>query len=154
MYQIKTCTGREITLTENHPLLTLYGWNTIKDLKIRDRIAVPRVLDFFGSKRMRSSKISLLAYILTEGCISQKNTIFISKKNKEASKYIKKCMEEFPMDNIAIYGNSGNHSINGKETRNWLNTLGLTYEKSADKFIPNEIFKLKEAFEIIFVCNV
>ncbi|NPA13436.1 MAG: replicative DNA helicase [Aquificae bacterium] len=44
VYLIKTRTGREIKASANHPFLKLDGWHRLDNLKIGDRIAVPRIL--------------------------------------------------------------------------------------------------------------
>ena len=49
-FQVTTALGREIEATAVHPLLTIAGWKRVEELKVGDRIAVPRALPYFGSK--------------------------------------------------------------------------------------------------------
>ncbi len=44
LYRIKTGSGREVTVTGEHPLLTVEGWKCSDDLDESDRIAIPRKL--------------------------------------------------------------------------------------------------------------
>ena len=44
VYRVKTHTGREVTLTKEHPLFTVHGWKKLSDLTVGDSIAVPKQL--------------------------------------------------------------------------------------------------------------
>lgn len=41
VYSVTLTDGRNIDVTDNHPFLTVEGWKLLKDLKIKDKIAVP-----------------------------------------------------------------------------------------------------------------
>ena len=48
-YRVTTHLGREIEVTLNHPFLTMDGWQPLEKLEVGNRIAVPRVLPYFGT---------------------------------------------------------------------------------------------------------
>ena len=74
--KIKTMTGREITLTPEHPLLTINGWKPVGELKKGSRIATPRKIGFFGNEFMSEDQTKLLAYLLAEGHTKKKAVWF------------------------------------------------------------------------------
>ena len=65
--KIKTNTGREITLTPEHPLFTIDGWKPVMELSVGKRIAVPRKIGFFGNNFLTEAQVKLLAYLTTKG---------------------------------------------------------------------------------------
>lgn len=71
VFQVRTALGREIQTTLTHPFLQLDGWRPLSELRIGDRIAVPRCLPYFGRRRLPEAQIKLLAYFLADGCLTQ-----------------------------------------------------------------------------------
>jgi replicative DNA helicase len=65
--KLMTRSGRTITATASHPLLTLNGWVPLASLRKGDRIAVPRTLPFFGDSSFPEYAIKLVAYLLGDG---------------------------------------------------------------------------------------
>ncbi len=61
-FLVKTALGREIEATAVHPLLTQDGWKKLLELKPGDRIAVPKLLPFFGKEELPDQQITALAY--------------------------------------------------------------------------------------------
>ncbi|MCV6637301.1 replicative DNA helicase [Candidatus Albibeggiatoa sp. nov. NOAA] len=49
VFKVKTRLGRSIETTLSHPFLTISGWKPLAELKVGDKVAVPRVLPVFGS---------------------------------------------------------------------------------------------------------
>jgi len=70
VYRVRTRLGREITTTLSHPFLTIMGWRPLANLTPGQRIAVPRVLPYFGSRQMPEARVRLLAYLLADGCLT------------------------------------------------------------------------------------
>lgn len=42
-FEVETRTGRKVKITKNHPLLTLDGWEPLKNISVGDFIAVPKL---------------------------------------------------------------------------------------------------------------
>jgi uncharacterized protein len=61
--------GRRLSLTREHPLLTIDGWKPLGELKAGSRLATPRRQPVFGTKSLSEAEIKLLAYLLAEGHI-------------------------------------------------------------------------------------
>ncbi|GAA5513215.1 hypothetical protein Dcar01_01941 [Deinococcus carri] len=70
--RVTTRTGRVVETTPHHPFLGVDGWTPLYDLKIGDRIAVPRAVPVFGQQDTLSpERVRLLAYLLAEGGLTQ-----------------------------------------------------------------------------------
>ena len=61
-YRVTTRLGRYVDSTLSHPYLTIDGWRKLDELKVGDRIAVPRRIEVFGNRRRRRSEIEALAH--------------------------------------------------------------------------------------------
>lgn len=62
-----TQSGRTLEATLPHPLLTPTGWKPLGTLRLGDHIAVPRHLPVFGNTEVRPCEVTLLAYLLGDG---------------------------------------------------------------------------------------
>jgi uncharacterized protein len=170
LLKIKLRSGREIKLTLEHPLLTIKGWAPASDIKIKGRIATPR-RTFFGKESYPKEKIKLLAYLLTEGHLSNGFVLF-SNDDPEIVQDFKQAVKDFDKNlRIDIHSKDGCFRIsqikkqyllkksrrNSKgqfleggviyqksSIRKWLEELGMYSLLSKEKFIPKEIFKLKK----------
>ena len=70
--RVTTRTGRVVETTPHHPFLGVDGWTPLYDLKLGDRIAVPRAVPVFGERDALSpERVRLLAYLLAEGGLTQ-----------------------------------------------------------------------------------
>jgi uncharacterized protein len=166
LLKLKLRSGKEIKLTKEHPLLTVEGWKPIIDLKKGSRIATPRKLDFFGQIDLSEEKVKILAYLISEGHISNNFILFTNKDNKIMNDF-KKSIIDF--DNSLILNNHSDYTLrivqnlkrklnvirdntgkflkgskfDSKSTlRKWLDKLNLYGKLSGEKFIPKIIFNL------------
>ncbi|MDQ5767978.1 replicative DNA helicase [Thiothrix subterranea] len=71
VFRVRTALGREITTTLTHPFLTIEGWKPLADIQVGKRIAVPRILPFFGKGTLSEQRTKLIAYFLTDGGLTQ-----------------------------------------------------------------------------------
>ena len=82
VFRVRTATGREIETTASHPFLTISEsdgtatWMPLKYLRVGDRIGVPRVLPCFGKLRIPEERIKVLAYLITDGNLTDTNPRF------------------------------------------------------------------------------
>ena len=67
VFRVTTRLGRFVDCTLSHPFLTIRGWKRLVDLKPRDRIGVPRVLNAFGHHELPEHQAKLLGYLLGDG---------------------------------------------------------------------------------------
>jgi len=70
-FKVATRTGRSVEVTGHHPFLTVRGWQPLHDIVVGDRIAVPRVINCFGSNRVTPLElIRLMGYYIAEGALT------------------------------------------------------------------------------------
>lgn len=67
VWEVKTALGNSLKATAVHPLLTIDGWKRVEELKVGDRIGVPRDLPIFGTCNWEEYRIITLAYLLGDG---------------------------------------------------------------------------------------
>lgn len=71
VYRVRTALGREVETTLSHPFLTLAGWRPLTELKVGDRVAVPRTLPVFGHGDLPDHTVKLLGYLLGDGDLTE-----------------------------------------------------------------------------------
>lgn len=65
VYQVTTRLGRRIKTTLTHPFLTIQGWQSLAELQVGNKIAVPRQIKAFGNNVIAEAKVKLLAYLIS-----------------------------------------------------------------------------------------
>lgn len=175
--KIRLRSGKEIKLTPEHPLLTIKGWQEAQRMTIGSRIATPRKT-CFGNGGLEEHKIKLLAYLLAEGHLSNGFCLFSNTDEKIVSEF-KEAVNSFDNNlRVDLHSKEGCFRVSQKEKKytikdfkrnekgqfvdnnivyekssiiNWLTELGIYGKLSKDKFIPQEIIKLKKEQLAIFL---
>src|SRR2546427_3721488 len=70
MFEVATRLGRKVRTTATHPFLTVEGWRPLADIRVGERIAVPRCLDVFGEQSIGMDRAKLLGYLLGDGTLT------------------------------------------------------------------------------------
>jgi len=78
LLRVKTWSGRSILTAPDHPFLTTRGWVEATNLTSQDFLAVPRLLEDFGTGEMTAEEARLLGYLVGDGCISQRSLSFVN----------------------------------------------------------------------------
>jgi len=157
--RVTTRRGRYITATNEHPLLTPDGWKAIGNLSVGDSIAVVSNLPIFGNLKQDSYKITLMAYLIGEGGLTQSYPIFTTTDDFARTEVfmavelmgcrLKLLRDSKPFGNIrkapsyGIYAKNGQTS-KGNHIKNWLIDLGLWGKSARNKVIPEEVFEYTE----------
>ncbi len=153
VFRVATKLGRRIETTITHPYLTINGWRKLEELKVGDKIAVPRILNVFGQNEWRECEIKILGYLLGGGCLTKNSPEFTVGKIKLKDDFIKAVSAFGEVE--AVQSNSFNRTLSyrvrkiGGKTRGanaltvWLKKLGVFGCSSHTKFIPKEVFTLK-----------
>ncbi|MEA5553165.1 replicative DNA helicase [Anabaena cylindrica UHCC 0172] len=76
VFRVTTRLGRFIETTITHPYLTINGWQRLENLKIGDKIAVPRKIDVFGKETIRECEVKLLGYLIGDGGLTNSTPRF------------------------------------------------------------------------------
>jgi intein/homing endonuclease len=89
--------GKEIIITENHPLFTDRGWKECKYLKNGDFIATPYKYNVNGKIKVDANVAKILGYLLGDGSTSQTahSGVRFTNRNKEVIQEFKEILDYF-----------------------------------------------------------
>ncbi len=127
VFKVTTRLGRTVETTITHPFLTISGWKKLSEIKVGQKIAVPRTIPLFGTQSLRECEIKLLAYLIGDGCLSNGKVSFAN-TNPAIQQDFTEAVNTF-----------GGTSCRLTE---WLIELGLFGKTAHTKTIPDVIFKL------------
>jgi replicative DNA helicase len=74
VFRVRTRSGREVTITASHPLLTTSGWRPLESIGVGESIAVPTSVPLFGTDELPTAEIDLLALLFGDGTIGPGQT--------------------------------------------------------------------------------
>lgn len=131
VYKVTTRLGRTVETTLAHPFLTISGWKRLEHISVGTKVAVPRTIPVFGTERIRECEVKLIAYLLGDGCLSNRK---ISFTNTNAN-----IQKDF-LESVSQFG--------GVNCRSELRIWG---KDAHQKTIPPEIFKLERAQLSLFL---
>lgn len=144
IYKLTTRSGRVIRATGNHPLRTWYGWVNLSDLKIGDRLAVPRTLPSpLRTKSLPKHQSATLGYLLSEGNLCHPHGVyFYSTQDNELRDFIKSVRSFGGIVTIDRSKSAVSVYVGGKPNKLmlWLKEIGLHKKRAIDKFVPDLIF--------------
>lgn len=152
VFELKTKFGNRIIATDKHPIISNNNWVKIKDLKIGDYVTT--ILEKNKIENIEEDNISyLLGYLIGDGSYTgsvkkdrNRVEIVINSKDSDYISNLKKILSEenieYKFDSkIKNRRNNVRIRFQNKEFRKKLYDLGLTYNKSYDKDIPEKIFE-------------
>lgn len=165
VWRVTTRLGRHVEVTGHHPFLTIHGWQPLHDLKVGDKIAVPRSVPVFGSDASISpEKVRLLAYLIAEGGISGNTVNFTNADPAIVEDFARCAQHAFPGCSVARCGQSITYRIRKIEGQRlnaakiWLQELGLMGKLAKEKFVPSCVWtmdkpRLAEFLRVLFSCD-
>jgi replicative DNA helicase len=142
VFRVTTRLGKYVETTITHPYLTINGWRKLSELKVGDKIAVPRRLDVFGTEIMRDSEIKILAYLIGDGCLTGTSPQFTNNNPL--------LQEDFSQAITNFVGLKVNKNSNNS-LKLWLQELGIWGKDAHAKTIPEVIFKLTRSQIALFL---
>ncbi|MBV6621496.1 MAG: replicative DNA helicase [Rivularia sp. (in: Bacteria)] len=159
VFGVKTRLGRYIETTITHPYLTINGWRKLSELKVGDKIAVPRKIDVFGKQQIRECEVKLLAYLIGDGCLTDATPKFSNNNLSIQQDFIeavtdfspgleikeKRRSKRSPILNVEICDGKDNPLIL------WLQELELWGKKAEEKTLPGFVFTLERQQIALFL---
>jgi replicative DNA helicase len=155
VFRLRLASGREVEATGNHPFMTLDGWTPLEELKVGDRLAVPRrIPEPVGTKRMADSAVVLLAHMIGDGSCVKKQPIryaSIDEANLTAVSVsaayfgVTAVRDDYPAARVTTLRLPAPYRLtHGRRNpiAAWLDELGLFGLRSHEKFVPQEVFAL------------
>jgi replicative DNA helicase len=155
VFRLRLASGREVEATGNHPFMTIDGWTPLAELKVGDRVAVPRrIPEPVDTQRMDESEVILLAHMIGDGsCVKNQPIRYAS--IDEASLVavtlaaahfgVTAVRDEYAAARVTTLRLPAPFRL-ARGKRNpiaaWLDGLGLFGKRSYEKFVPREVFSL------------
>ncbi|MEG4996612.1 replicative DNA helicase [Microcoleus sp. B4-D4] len=152
--RLQTRLGRAIRATGNHKFLTIHGWRRLDELKMGDRIALPRYVSSSLIQSMDNAEIALLGHMIGDGCTLPRHVIqYTTREEDLANTVANLAIEVFgeriiprickERDWYQVYLPAAyhlTHNVRNPVTK-WLDALGVFGLRSYQKFVPNQIFE-------------
>ncbi|MEG4066189.1 replicative DNA helicase [Microcoleus sp. Pol11C2] len=162
--RLQTRLGRAIRATGNHKFLTIHGWRRLDELKIGDRIALPRYVPSSFIQSMDNAEIALLAHLIGDGCTLPRHVIqYTTREEDLANTVANLAIEVFgeriiprickERDWYQVYLPAAyhlTHNVRNPVTE-WLDALGVFGLRSHQKFVPNQIFEQPQEAIALFL---
>jgi hypothetical protein len=158
LYRVTTQTGRVIEATAEHPFLTPTGWVPLKLLSENDRVAVvAEYSSLFGGVSTEHDFIKILAYLIADGSLGATSPIF-TKVDDEVREDFKQAVESVG-DGFLEYDNDKGiqqvrvkgKSVGRNNVLRFLRKHGLDGLRSADKYIPDFVFRMRRERLALFL---
>ena len=153
VFELTTRSGRSIKASANHPFLKLSGWTRLDELKVGDKLAVPRTLPASApTNPMSEDELILLAHLLGDGCILPKQPYHYTSADPANGAIVQNTAKRlFNIDGKTVcqqnwehyYLSCPYHLTHGRKhpITHWYESLGLDRVRSYDKKIPNAVFR-------------
>jgi replicative DNA helicase len=154
VFKLRLASGRGVEATTNHPFMTFDGWTPLGELKIGDRLAVPRrVPEPVHTQRMDDAEVILLAHMIGDGsCVKNQPIRYASIDEANlaavttAAKHfgVSAVRDDYPAARVSTLRLPAPYHVTLRR-RNpiaaWLDGLGLFGLRSHEKFVPEGIFR-------------
>jgi replicative DNA helicase len=152
--KLQTRLGREIRATANHKFYSFNGWKRLDELKIGERIAVPREIRNETAQTMSDAEIALLAHLIGDGCTLPRHSIQYTTRENDLAETVANLASEVFGDQVSpkikrertwfqVYLASTRHHTHNVRSAvsEWLDDLGVWGLRSHEKFVPEKIFR-------------
>ena len=103
VFRVTTKLGRQIETTITHPFLTINGWQKLEELKVGNKIAVPRIMNVFGKNEWRECEVKILGYLLGDGCLTKSSPEFTVGKINLKDEFVKSVNEFGGVEACLLY---------------------------------------------------
>jgi replicative DNA helicase len=155
-FKVRLASGREISVTATtHPFLTFNGWQSLGNLAVGARVAIPRVVPGpLTEQSLPEAELIMLAHLLGDGSLVRRQPIRYASVDEEnlaavtaaATHFgITAVRDEYPAARCISLRLPAPYAL-ARGRRNpiaeWLDSLGLFGLRSHEKLIPDQIFSL------------
>lgn len=163
VYQLTLASGRKIKATAGHRLFGAEGWVMVNDLSVGDRLALLRKTPEPKSPiNIEPERLIVLAHLIGDGSYLKGQPLRYTTASESHSKIVSEsAIKAFGIIVNRHEGPSGTwHQLvfsgNGNRWKPaglnaWLRELGIFNQRSKEKQIPQEIFRLSNAQVALFL---
>jgi replicative DNA helicase len=162
-FRLTLASGREITASANHPFLTYDGWARLDELAEGSRLAVPRSIPAPATTTVLDDReVILLAHLLGGGCVAPLQPIQYTSNDPANLDALEAAARHFGITPRRVQQKASWHTYlpapqkltHGRRNpiAKWLDErFGLYGTRSHEKFIPAEVFGLKDPQVALFL---
>jgi replicative DNA helicase len=163
-FLLRLASGRQVRASANHPFLTYDGWTRLDELSEGSRLAVPRAIPEPATTTVWDDhEVVLLGHLLGDGCVAPRQPIHYTSNdpaNLDAVELAAHSLFGIAPRRVAqktwwhTYLPSPHRLTHGKRNpiAQWLDDrFGLYGKRSHEKFIPAEVFSLKDPQLALFL---
>ena len=136
---IRTRTGKSVTLTAEHRVLTFDGWKRAGEVVVGDRMAAPRRTPVEPAEERTDEEVRLLAYMIAEGSCSSGNSKFTNADPAIVADFTV-CAESMGMR----VRPAGKYGFNVAGAKPWMRLMGIDGCNAKAKRVPNWVYRLPE----------
>lgn len=161
VFRVTTKLGRKVECTLSHPFLTLDGWRPLGEIKVRAKIAVPRVLNVFGRNEMPECEVKLLGYLIGDGGLTNASPIFTVGKSALQADFEQAVADFGGIETIPANSVNRTFSLRIRKSHECtertnpltkrLREHGIYGCNSHAKFVPPAIFTLRRDLVALFI---
>ncbi|HEU4392860.1 MAG TPA: replicative DNA helicase [Solirubrobacterales bacterium] len=151
VYRLKTRLGRELEATTNHPVLTSSGWQELGRVGAGTRVAVPRRLPGPNEKaQLPDHEVVLLGALIADGSLTQSTPSFCFGEGSRVVGIVEEAANAYGTKlklGRRTHGTARISSGRGRGSNpvtRMLERHGLMGLRSAEKFVPDAIFRLSD----------
>ena len=165
-WKVTTRLGRTVEVTGHHPFFTVDGWVPLHDIKVGEKIAVPRSVPVFGrDETLSAERVRLLAYFIAEGNLRNATPRFTNTDPILVADFVACVETAFSAYEVRQSGEKITYSVARKDKRHiqsepaaWLEELGLMGKLATQKFLPQCVWtlprpRLAEFLRVLFSCD-
>lgn len=152
VYNIRLASGREITTTAKHRLYGLEGWQETQDLCVGQHLAIARQISQPQSViEWPDMHVCLLGQMIGDGSYLQGQPMRYTTASDKNSEIVRLAAESFNCRVTKYKGKNTWHQLlisgngnkwNHKGVNKWFRELGIFNQRSHEKRIPADAFKL------------
>jgi replicative DNA helicase len=166
VYKISLASGRTIKATAEHRLLGFGGWVTVSEMKAGDRLALLRKIpEPEHPIYIAEEKLILLAHLIGDGSYLKGQPLRYTTATEAHSEIVKKSAEigfgvkvnrheskSGSWHQLVFSGNGNRWHPAGINA--WFRDLGIFNQRSHEKQIPSEIFKISNQQLALFLRHI
>ena len=161
IFRITLASGRTIRTTAEHRLLGASGWTTVKELQSGNRLAIARTIPEPNEcLTLPDEKLVMLAHLIGDGSYIKHQPLRYTTASEDNSKAVSDAAVSFGVTVTRHKGKGNWHQLvfsgNGNRwhprgVNLWLRELGIYGQRSHEKRIPPEIFRLSNEQLALFL---
>jgi replicative DNA helicase len=158
VFRLTTRLGRSIRATANHKFRTFDGWRRLDELRVGERLALPRQIASPERQTMSDAELALLGHLIGDGCTLPRHAIQYTTRERDLAETVAALAAEVFGGEVEprlkrertwyqVYLSSTRHHTHGVRSAvaEWLGGLGVWGLRSYEKRVPGKVFEQPRA---------